>query len=72
MTSFCEVYSCSWVARSHGLFTVEFGEVVFEVEKVKKTVINDIRSVSESGFTQLAVNLNVSSDSMSYTCDALS
>ena len=21
----CEVYSCSWVARSHGLFPVEMG-----------------------------------------------
>jgi len=32
----CEVYSCIWVARSHGLFPVEFGGVVFEVGEGKK------------------------------------
>jgi len=29
MTAF-EVHSCSWIARGHGLFTVQFGRVVFE------------------------------------------
>ena len=37
-----EVYICSWVSRSHVLFPVEYGRVVFEEGKCEKPVLRGL------------------------------